>query len=61
MTQMSDRQNYSIEVKKTNNGFIVEESWNEKLDPTKEFSEYKSEKWVFESRLDMLSFVEQKF
>lgn len=56
-----EKTNYTVEIKKTNNGFICEESWAEKSDPTKEFSDYKNEKYVFESRLDMLSFVEQKF
>ena len=57
----SEKTNYSIEVKKVNNGFLVEESWREKLDPSKEFDEYKSERFVFDNWSDVDQFLQSKF
>lgn len=48
------KDNYTIEIKKAKNGYIVEESWNVK---DGEFSHYKSEKSIFPDWNSTATFV----
>jgi hypothetical protein len=56
----SYKDSYSVEIKPVNNGFFIEESWQEPRGD-KEFTDYKCEKYIFSRWAEAAQFLEERF